>query len=90
MQAESKIKRKILQEAVAKTVKKYREQTGKSITLISNELNISKSIWSDIEMGKSDMQFSTFIRIAEALNILPETFLIEMKKNLPENFSFIE
>lgn len=90
MQEELKNKRKILMAAVAATLKSYREKSEKSITLISNELNIAKSIWSDIEMGKSDMQFSTFMRIIEALNINPETFLAEMKKHLPENFSFIE
>lgn len=90
MQAENKQKRKILLEAVARTVKELREKTGKSITLISNELNVSKSIWSDVEMGKSDMQFTTFWRIAEALEIAPEDFINKIKTNAGENFSFIE
>ena len=55
MQVENKSKREILLKAVAKTVKELREQKGKSISLISNELNVSKSIWSDVELGKSDM-----------------------------------
>lgn len=90
MQAENKEKRKILLNAIAKTVKLLREKRGKSITLISNELNVSKSIWSDVELGKSDIQISTFWRIAEALEISPNDLIIEIKKNLNDNLNFIE
>ena len=90
MQAENKEKRRLLLLAVAKTVKDLRIITGKSISLISNELNVSKSIWSDVELAKSDMQFSTFWRIAEALEIAPEELVKKIKQNLTENISFIE
>ncbi len=90
MQAENKHKRDILLHAVAKTVKELRLKTGKSISLISNELNVSKSIWSDVELGKSDLQFTTFWRIAEALEITPEELLVLVKNNLSESVSFIE
>lgn len=90
MQAENKEKRRLLLLAVAKTVKDLRINTGKSISLISNELNVSKSIWSDVELGKSDMQFSTFWRIAEALDVAPEELVKKIKQNLTENISFIE
>lgn len=90
MQAENKEKRRLLLLAVAKTVKDLRINTGKSISLISNELNVSKSIWSDVELAKSDMQFSTFWRIAEALEIAPEELVKKIKQNLTENISFIE
>ncbi len=90
MQDDFKNKKKILAQAVAKTLKKLRERTGKSVTLISNELNISKSIWADVETGKSDMQFSTFMRIVEALEITPEEFFTHLRQYLPENFNFVE
>ncbi len=90
MQAENKEKRRLLLLAVAKTVKELRINTGKSISLISNELNVSKSIWSDVELAKSDLQFSTFWRIAEALEISPEELVKKIKQNLSENISFIE
>lgn len=90
MQAETKEKRKILLNAVGKTVRELRENAGKSISLISNELNVSKSIWSDVELGKSDMQFTTFWRIAEALEISPEDLIIKIRKNAGQNISFIE
>lgn len=90
MQAETKYKREMLLKAVAKTVKELREKTGKSISLISNELNVSKSIWSDVELGKSDMQFTTFWRIAEALEVSPEDLIVKIKKNIGESITFIE
>jgi len=90
MQEENKKKRQILLLAVAKTIKELRLKTGKSISLISDELNVSKSIWSDVEMGKTDVQFSTFWRIAEALDTSIENILKKIKENLDENFTFIE
>lgn len=90
MQPETKQKRELLLKAIAKTVKELRQKTGKSISLISNELNVSKSIWSDVELGKSDLQFTTFWRIAEALDIQPEELIIHIKRNLADNISFIE
>ena len=90
MQPENKEKRQILLRALASVIKELRLQTGKSITLISNELNVSKSIWSDAEMGKSDLQFTTFWRIAEALEITPEYLVSAVKQKLPDGMSFIE
>ena len=55
MQAENKKKRDVILKTVGDTIKNLRLKTGKSISLISNELNVSKSIWSDVEMGKSDL-----------------------------------
>ncbi len=90
MQAENKKKRAIILNAVAKTIRDLRLKTGKSITLISNELNVSKSIWADAESGKSDLQFTTFWRISEALDITPENFIKLVKENLTEDVTFIE
>ena len=90
MQPEYKEKRQILLNALAETIKELRIKNAKSITLISNEINVSKSIWSDAEMGKSDLQFTTFWRIAEALEISPEILIKKIKEKLPEELSFIE
>jgi len=88
MQEELKNKRKSLSEAFSKTLKSYREKTGKSITLLSDEINLSKTIWADAENGAVDVQFSTFWRIMESLDIPPEDFIKRLKSNLPENFYF--
>lgn len=90
MQDEVKIKRKILCEALSLTLKDFRLAHGKSITLISDEINLSKMIWADVENGIVDIQFSTFWRITEALDIKPEEFMKKLKTYLPENFSFLE
>ncbi len=90
MQEEIKQKRKELSLAFAKTLKHFRNNTGKTITLVSNEINLSKTIWADAENGIVDVQFSTFWRIVEALDIAPEVFICELKKNLPEGFDFIQ
>lgn len=90
MQAENKQKRLTILKAVGKTIKELRQKTGKSISLISNELNVSKSIWSDVELGKSDLQVTTFWRICEALNIQPEELMSKIKNNMSEEITFIE
>lgn len=90
MQAENKEKRILLLKATAEIVKELRTKTGKSISLISNELNISKSIWSDIELAKTDIQMSTFWRIAEALEIQPDELIRKIKNNLSKSLTFIE
>lgn len=90
MQEEIKINRKILCKAIAKTLTELRLAQGKSITLISDEINLSKTIWADAENGIVDIQFSTFWRISEALDIAPEEFIKKLKKNLPNKFSFFD
>ena len=84
MQAE-KIK---LQKILAKIIKKLRNK--KSITQIANEIDLSKSVWFNLEKGERDIQFSTFWRIAEGLDIKPSDLVKEIENQLGEDFSFIE
>ncbi len=90
MQEDVKIKRKILCKAISLTLNELRVAQNKSITLISDEISLSKTIWADAENGVVDIQFSTFWRIAEALDISPEMFIKKLKKHLPEKFSFLD
>lgn len=90
MQEEVKIKRKILCDAVSKTLFELRNSQNKSISLISDEINLSKTIWADAEKAEVDMQLSTFWRISEALDISPEVLILKVKEYLPENFSFLD
>ncbi len=80
-------RRKELQLAIAKIVKKYRT---KSITKSADEIGMGKSIWADLENGIKDPQFSTLWRIAEALDIKPHKLVEDIEKYLGENFSFLE
>lgn len=79
--------KKQLQYTVAKIVKSHRNI---SITKISDEIGMGKSIWADLENGKKDPQFSTFWRIAEGLDIKPHCLIKEIEDELGENFSFLE
>ena len=80
--------KEILQHILGKVIKKYR--ATKSINQLSNEIELSKSIWSDLERGKKDVQFTTFWRIAEALNVAPHKLLKDIEIELGAEFSFIE
>ena len=84
MQAE-KIK---LQTTLAEIIKKLRNK--KSITQLANEIDLSKSVWFNLEKGERDIQFSTFWRIAEGLDIKPSDLVKEIENQLGEDFSFIE
>ncbi len=84
MQAE-KIK---LQKTLAKIIKKLRNK--KSITQLANEIDLSKSVWFNLEKGERDIQISTFWRIAEGLDIKPSDLVKEIENQLGEDFSFIE
>ena len=77
--------RKIL----AKTILKYRLKTGKSICKISNEIDLTKSVWSEIEAGNRDPQLSTIWRISEGLEIPPSQILMDIEKEIGSDF-FIE
>ena len=81
------IKRELLK-ITGSIIKKYRGI--KSISLLSNEIELSKSIWSEVEKGNKDIQLTTLWRIAEGLNIKPSELLKEIENTLDNNFSFIE
>lgn len=70
--------------------KVLKEKRTKSISKICNEVGISKSILSDLERGNKEIFFSTFWRIAEALDVSPSELVRNIEENLPEHFSFIE
>ena len=82
---EEKIK---LQKTLAEIIKKLRNK--KSITQLANEIDLSKSVWFNLEKGERDIQFSTFWRIAEGLDIKPSDLVKEIENQLGEDFSFIE
>ncbi len=77
------------QKILAKIIYKDRIITGKSISKISNEIDLTKSVWSEIEAGNRDPQLSTIWRIAEGLDIPPSQILLDMEKEIGPDF-FIE
>ncbi len=84
-----KSKRK-LQITLANIIKKYRNSQNKSISQISAEIVMAKSMWNDLEKGIKDPQLSTVWRVSEALNIPVDELFIELKKELGDNFSLID
>ena len=79
-----------LQNILAQYVREKRLEQNKSISKISAEIMMTKSMWLDLEKGIKDPQLSTLWRISEALDIPLETLIKEIKKRLGENFSLID
>ena len=81
--------KKSLQKALSQIISNHRQQQHKSISLISDEIGMTKSMWADLEKSIKDPQLSTLWRIAEGLKILLSTIIKELEKNLGKDFSLI-
>lgn len=77
------------QNALAKIIKKYRENLRLSMTKTSDEIGLTKSIWSNVEAGRRDPQLTTIWRMAEALNIPLSQIIAELETTLGKDF-FLE
>lgn len=81
--------KKQLQKALSEIIRKHRKALNKSISLASDEIGMTKSMWADLEKSIKDPQISTLWRISEGLNIPLSTIIIELEKQLGENFTLI-
>ncbi|MBE7707717.1 MAG: helix-turn-helix transcriptional regulator [Cyanobacteria bacterium SIG27] len=79
-----------LQNILAKYVREKRLEQNKSLSKISAEIMMTKSMWLDLEKGIKDPQLTTLWRVSEALDIPLETLIKEIKHRLGENFSLID
>ena len=77
------------QNALAKIIKKYRENLQLSMTKTSDEIGLTKSIWSNVEAGRRDPQLTTIWRMAEALNVPLSQIIIELETVLGKDY-FLE
>lgn len=82
--------KKYLQKQLGMLIKDYRLKTNKSISLLTAEVGMTKSLLADTEKGIKDPQFSTLWRLAQGLNIPLSEIIKELESNLKENFSLIE
>lgn len=82
--------RELLKFAVAKVLKANRLKQKKSISLISAEIGMTKSMWADMEKGVKDPQLTTLIRMAEGLNISMFDLFRQVYDFLPKDFSLID
>ena len=81
--------KKSLQKALSQIISNLRQQQHKSISLISDEIGMTKSMWADLEKSIKDPQLSTLWRISEGLNVPLSSIIIELEKNLGKDFSLI-
>ena len=51
---------------------------------------MTKSMWTDLEKGIKDPQFSTLWRVSEALDIPVDVLIREIKDELGEDFTLID
>ena len=78
---------KIIQ-VLGKILEKYRLKQNKTIYKISAECAIHKDTWRLIEKGLvKDIKISSLWKIAEGLDITPAELVMEIQKELGENFS---
>ena len=78
-------KRKIILKALSKTVKRLRGE--KSQYRLGAEYDIPSSVISDIEREAKDPQLTTLFKLSAAFSIHISDFMLELEKELPENFS---
>ncbi|OGI00583.1 MAG: hypothetical protein A2Y25_07500 [Candidatus Melainabacteria bacterium GWF2_37_15] len=90
MQEKYKKDREFLCKLLGVAVKNFRENKAKSISLVSDEADLSKSIWADLEKGKKDPQFTTLWRISEGLGIKMSELFEYMENEIPEGWSLTE
>ena len=81
--------KKLMQQTLSSILKKYRIERNKSISLISDEIGMTKSMWADLEKSIKDPQLSTLWRISEALDIPLSVIVIELENALGEGFSLV-
>ena len=81
--------KKLMQQTLSSIIKKYRIERNKSISLISDEIGMTKSMWADLEKSIKDPQLSTLWRISEALDIPLSVIVIELENALVEGFSLV-
>ncbi len=81
--------KKLMQQTLSSIIKKYRIERNKSISLISDEIGMTKSMWADLEKSIKDPQLSTLWRISEALDIPLSVIVIELENALGEGFSLV-
>ena len=74
--------KKLMQQTLSSIIKKYRIERNKSISLISDEIGMTKSMWADLEKSIKDPQLSTLWRISEALDIPLSVIVIELENAL--------
>lgn len=67
---------------IGKRIREVRTQRGLSQATLAKEMGISLPHISDIELGKSNMMLTTFMRMLESLQVSADYLLL--RPNIPE------
>ncbi len=81
--------KKTLQKALSEIIRQHRQAQMKSISIVSDEIGMTKSMWADLEKAIKDPQLTTLWRISEGLNLPLSTIIIELENKLGNDFSLI-
>lgn len=81
--------KKLMQQALSVIIKNHRLEKNKSISLISDEIGMTKSMWADLEKAIKDPQLSTLWRVSEALDVPISTIITQLEESLGDNFTLI-
>ncbi len=81
--------KKVLQKALSEIIRQHRQAQMKSISIVSDEIGMTKSMWADLEKAVKDPQLTTLWRISEGLNLPLSTIIIELENKLGKEFSLI-
>ena len=81
--------KKVLQKALSEIIRQHRQAQMKSISIVSDEIGMTKSMWADLEKAVKDPQLTTLWRISECLNLPLSTIIIELENKLGKEFSLI-
>lgn len=79
-------RKKEFKKLLGNLVREKRSEANKSISLVSDEIDLSKSVWFEIENGNRDPQITTMWRISEALNIPLSEFIKEIENKIGTNY----
>ncbi len=79
-----------LKSALAEIVQLHRKSKNKSISRISAEIMMTKSMWTDLEKGIKDPQLSTLWRVAEALDMNLDDLIKEIREKLGDDFTLVD
>lgn len=90
MQDKYLLSKQKLQIVLGQIVRDHRKKSNKSISKISAEIMMTKSMWTDLESGIKDPQLSTLWRVSEALDIPIDKLLLEIRNKLGKDFTLID
>jgi len=80
----------LLSKAIGKVVTEYRKSKNLSINTFAHENDFSKATIGRIEKGNYQIGVSYLWQLAEAMNIDISKLVKRVKKELPDNFKFID